>query len=271
MNKKSPCFPFYPSDFFGDVKVRVMSPDAQAFYLLLLANIWDFDTQYSIPDDAELLCNLLRIERSRFEILISEIRPCFLVHKGRLVSKRLKEEKEKQDNYRKQQSEKGKRSAEQRFNRGSTVVQPDTQPKGNSSNPTPNPKPKEEKKGATPFVLPDWILKEAWDGFVEMRRKKGPFTDRAKRLICEKLDTLRKYGHDPTAVLNQSVERSWTGVFELKQQAGGNGHGTYQRLDKFGKPAPRQKWEDEADRINAEYYRRKAADNASDGKSGTDA
>ena len=55
-----------------------------------------------------------------------------------------------------------------------------------------------------------------------------------------------------------------------KAREGALKHGSYQRLDKFGKPAPRQKWEDEADRINAEYYRRKAADNASDGKAGND-
>lgn len=53
--------------------------------------------------------------------------------------------------------------------------------------------------------------------------------------------------------------------------AGGNGNGAYQRVDKYGKPAPRQKWEDEADRINADYYKRKAAENAPDGKAGTDA
>lgn len=53
-------------------------------------------------------------------------------------------------------------------------------------------------------------------------------------------------------------------------RTGGNGNGAYQRLDKFGKPVPRQKWEDEADRINADYYRRKAQD-APDGKAGKDA
>jgi hypothetical protein len=142
MNKKSPCFPFYPSDFFGDINVRVMPPDAQAFYLLLLANIWDYDTQYSIPDDMDLISTLLGIDRNRLDILFQFIRPCFLVVKGRLISKRLKREKEKQDKYIKLQSDKGKRSAEVRFNRGSTVVQPDTQPKVNSSIPIPKPIPK---------------------------------------------------------------------------------------------------------------------------------
>jgi len=71
----------------------------------------------------------------------------------------------------------------------------------------------------------------------------------------------KKYSSDYHAILNWAME---------KAKQGGNGNGSYQRLDKFGKPAPRQKWEDEADRINAEYYRRKAADNASDGKAGND-
>jgi len=156
---KSPCFPFYPSDFFGDVKVRIMSPDAQAFYALLLLNIWEYDTQYSIPDDENLISNLLGIDVHRLGILLAEMRPCFLTVRGRLISKRLKREKTKQDNYRKQQSEKGKLSAQQRLNRGSTVVQPEGQPKPNSSIPKPIPiyKRKKVKKENHPLTDEEWL------------------------------------------------------------------------------------------------------------------
>jgi hypothetical protein len=45
------------------------------------------------------------------------------------------------------------------------------------------------------------------------------------RLIITKLTEFREGGDDPTAVLNRSVERSWRGVFPLKDERK-NGHGT---------------------------------------------
>lgn len=64
-------------------------------------------------------------------------------------------------------------------------------------------------------------VREALDGFVEMRKKKGPFTVRALELSLKKLDSLAApYGdraeEAKAAILNQSTERCWSGVFELK-------------------------------------------------------
>ena len=49
------------------------------------------------------------------------------------------------------------------------------------------------------------------------KRKKAPDTDRALKLIIGKLDKFRAEGQDVAAILDQSVERGWTGVFPLKQ------------------------------------------------------
>ena len=69
------------------------------------------------------------------------------------------------------------------------------------------------------FILPDFISKESWDGFVEMRKKSGkPFTTRAKKLIIKKLLKLKESGDDPNDVLDQSTERSYLGVFPLSKQ-----------------------------------------------------
>ena len=71
------------------------------------------------------------------------------------------------------------------------------------------------------FILPDWIPREAWDGWIEMRKKtRTPNTDRALTLTVKRLDELRQQGHDPGAVLDQSVERGWKGVFPLKSNGG---------------------------------------------------
>ena len=92
------------------------------------------------------------------------------------------------------------------------------------------PPPEEQDPPKAPkFVLPDWIPLDAWQGFVDMRKKlKAPLTPRAITLLMSKLDELRTQGNDPGEVLDQSTERAWRGVFAVNQR-----NGAYQN----GKPA----------------------------------
>lgn len=63
------------------------------------------------------------------------------------------------------------------------------------------------------FVLPEEIDQKVWDAFVEMRKYiKKPLTEYAKHLIC--LD-LGKLDGDKNEILNQSIKKSWQGVFPL--------------------------------------------------------
>lgn len=66
-------------------------------------------------------------------------------------------------------------------------------------------------------MLPDWLPLDAWAGFCEMRRamKRVPFTERAMRLTIRELERLRMEGYDPAAVLDQSTQRGWRGVFPV--------------------------------------------------------
>ena len=111
---KAPAFKMYPSDFFGNPKVRLMSGEAQAFYALLLLNLWDYDTQYSIPDDDELIAKLLKVSLDFWKKLRLEIISALETRKGRLISLRLKEEKSKIDKYMKLQKEKAKKGGRPR-------------------------------------------------------------------------------------------------------------------------------------------------------------
>lgn len=73
--------------------------------------------------------------------------------------------------------------------------------------------------------LPAYIDKEAWAGFVEMRKlKKWPLTERATMLILRTLEGIHARGGDPNAALDQSTERCYRGVFEVKQFGGGFGN-----------------------------------------------
>lgn len=73
------------------------------------------------------------------------------------------------------------------------------------------------KGSAPPFALPDWVPKEEWDHFDEMRKgmRNVPWTDHAKTLIVQELARLREAGDSPADVLNRSVAAGYRGVFAL--------------------------------------------------------
>lgn len=74
-----------------------------------------------------------------------------------------------------------------------------------------------QKKGINP---------EIWTAFMETRKeKRAPSTDHAIKLILNKLEKFRGLGMRPDDVINQSIERGWTSVFELKGDFNGNGNG----------------------------------------------
>lgn len=79
--------------------------------------------------------------------------------------------------------------------------------------------PKKESQGKTkkePFCLPAWVPVFAWDAYVEMRSKKHPLTDTAKRLELQELEKLKGLGYKPELILYQSVQKCWRGLFPIK-------------------------------------------------------
>lgn len=67
------------------------------------------------------------------------------------------------------------------------------------------------------YIIPDWIDKDTWEAFLEMRKKKRAVpTEKAKELLVKELEKLRGEGQNPNEILNQSIMRNYTGVFPLK-------------------------------------------------------
>lgn len=90
--------------------------------------------------------------------------------------------------------------------------------------------------------LPEWLPAEPWNGFLEMRRKKGKWpTGRAVKTIIGKLDEWRAKGHDPGAVLDHATENQWTTIYEPKEPRNdpprGNRDGVAAALDRLGHSA----------------------------------
>jgi hypothetical protein len=77
-----------------------------------------------------------------------------------------------------------------------------------------------EKKQTPRFALPEWVPQPAWDDFLDMRISLGAKpTEKAKALLVRRLEKLKDSGQNPQDVLEQSIERSWRGVFPLKQES----------------------------------------------------
>jgi hypothetical protein len=105
--------------------------------------------------------------------------------------------------------------------------------------------------------LPEWIKKETWDAFREMRqRKKAPLTNRAVSLIINELEKLKAQGESPEDVLNQSIMKSYTGVFPVSR-GGGNGRTTTNFSDK--RESVQTKIDADLAKANALYAAAKAA------------
>lgn len=80
----------------------------------------------------------------------------------------------------------------------------------------------EEKPKGHEAEIPEWVPAEQWADFVEHRKQlKAKLTDRAVKMAIKELAKLRDAGHEPAAVLEQSIVNGWKGVFPIK---GGNVH-----------------------------------------------
>lgn len=95
-------------------------------------------------------------------------------------------------------------------------------------NPTPKPpipitntniNPLPPLQGGGGWELPDWIPKELWREFEDVRRKRRkPMTDRARQLAVGKLESLVAEGNDVSALLEQSILHAWDTFYPLKNQ-----------------------------------------------------
>jgi len=70
--------------------------------------------------------------------------------------------------------------------------------------------------------IPDWVPADAWNGWIEMRKRKGkPLTDRAAAQAIDRLKALADDGYPPGGVLDQSTFEAWTGLFPIKEHRNG--------------------------------------------------
>jgi len=62
--------------------------------------------------------------------------------------------------------------------------------------------------------LPEYINKEIWADWLEMRQeKKWPTTGRVQRAALRTLSRALDEGHDPNAMLDNAIQSEWQGLF----------------------------------------------------------
>lgn len=105
--EKSPAFQFYPKEFLMDGNVAGMSLQERGAYITLICVCWQEGT---LPVDPKRLANMVGVPFRQFNNLWPALSVCFRETEGRLVHPRLEKEREKQENYRRRQSDKGRAS-----------------------------------------------------------------------------------------------------------------------------------------------------------------
>ena len=66
--------------------------------------------------------------------------------------------------------------------------------------------------------IPEWIPRETWDAFIEVRKaKKCPNTERALKMIVTKLDKFKSQGISLKEVMELSIVNGWKDVYEPRK------------------------------------------------------
>lgn len=84
-------------------------------------------------------------------------------------------------------------------------------------------KPEDQKQGrASAPELPGWLPVDAWRDWHTFRNARKGWTTKARELSLRTLAELHEAGHDPRKVIDQSIERGWTGLFPIRESARGS-------------------------------------------------
>lgn len=73
---------------------------------------------------------------------------------------------------------------------------------------------------AAQIDLPEWLPREAWAMWAKDRAdRKKPITRAGATLQLKDLEKYRAQGHDPVAVIENSISRGWQGLFPPREEA----------------------------------------------------
>lgn len=212
----------YTGDYLRDT--RHLTPLRHGVYLLLLMHSWD--QQGPLPLDEQECAGIANCRSAdEIEALRYVLSKFFIRMDDGWYNERMQKEIDKAkaiSDHRSAAGIKGNQAKAKQLRRKS--VAPATTPPPPLPLPSPptSSTPPERAKATPPAVaLPDWLPVDNWNSYKEMRAKiRAPLTAQGEALALKTLSKLRDQGHNPSQVIDQAVEKSWRGLFPVKQVAG---------------------------------------------------
>lgn len=211
---KSPAFRFYPSDFMGSPDVQSMELSEVGAYTFLLCVAWQQDRHGTLPDDDSRLRRWARMSvdqwRESRDLILSKFP---VIEDGLRGNKRMMDESDKQKRF----SESQKKKVENRWkNRGNTESIPGYGVEDTRVLPSVSVSVSVEKtKAIAQAPLPEWLDKDAWGDWVEMRKRmrKPLSTQRSINGALKDLKDLVDKGHNQSWLITEAVKRNWLGFY----------------------------------------------------------
>jgi uncharacterized protein YdaU (DUF1376 family) len=160
---------------------------------------WYYLHECPIPLDESEVSRQIRM-RSHTESIAIVLREYFVCTENGWIHHRANKEISKAD----EKSEKASASAKARWSKKDANALPTLSESNATHNTLPITQDTKHKRSVTKvtFVVPDWIPKDTWDEFIQMRNRIGkPATEYAKKLLADKLFKFKANGQDIKAVL----------------------------------------------------------------------
>lgn len=234
---KLPAFQFYPGDWRKDMGVQSLNFHDRGVWWEMLCLMHESEQRgklllNGVAIGDESLSRLLGLDKQILTTTLTTLLTSGVASRDEVSGAILCRRMVRDEYIRKVRSEAGSKGGNPALlNQNSTIGDKQITTPSSSTTVSTSPSVKKPKEEPVRFTLPFWVPVDAWTGFEEMRKKtRHPLTDRARRLVIAELNDLRVAGHDPLAVLNQSIARDYRGVFPVKDSGGHqNGKGTYEK------------------------------------------
>jgi hypothetical protein len=224
-DKGNPWIKWYPSDWRSDSQLRLCSLEARGLWIDLLGFMHEAVPRGFLlingeqPTDEELadLCGIRKVATVTRCLAELERRQVFSRDEaGRIYSRRMVRDEETALRDKANGRDGGNPLLKPPDNAG--VNPPIKAQKPEARSQISEQKQRRSRAPAAPAALPAWVPQDEWGAFDRMRTADGAkrWTEDAKRYALNTLEKLRAGGQLPAAVLRQSVERGWSGLFAVK-------------------------------------------------------
>lgn len=220
---KLPAFQFYPGDWRKDMGVQSLSFHDRGVWWEMLCLMHESERRGVLvlngePIEEERLGRLLGLDKQILTNTITNLLTSGVASRepetGAIYCRRMV-----RDEYiRKLRSEAGSKGGnpvllKQKTTTGDKQI---LTPSSSSSSSIQEQPARKKHSRSVVFTPPDWVPVEEWNAWLEVRKKKrAADTNHALELAVRHLELLRAQGNSPKSVLEQSILKSYTGLFPV--------------------------------------------------------